>query len=383
MCNFKHEKIIKKIFLFVIFVLLLSQSIYAVTDSEYKEQLHASGADSLPDKLPPETRELLERLGMTGITQDAFTNLTAANIANVALNQAKSSFSTPLKSISAIIGIILLCALLDGFKVSFSEKTLSGTFGTVSSICIATSVLLPMLNLISRAGSLIVASANFMLSYIPIFAAIMVSGGQPVTAGTYNTLIFAISQGISIIASRTLVPLMSIYLAFCLISSLSPDISFTAVAEFIQKAVTWTLGIILTVFVGLLTIQGVVGNAADTVAIKTVKFAVSGSLPVIGSIISDAVNSVQSCVGLLKTTVGAFGIVAAGFIYLPIICEIIAWLLLMHICIAIGDVFSLKQISSLLKSTATVIKVLLAIIVAVLLMMTVSTTIMLVLKGAF
>lgn len=383
MCNLKHEKTTKKLFFIAIFMLLLSLCVCAVPNREYEDQLHASGADSLPDKLPPETRELLERLGITDISQGAFMNLTPGDIGSIALNQARSSFSTPLKAVSAIIGIILLCALLDGFKVSFSEKTLSGAFGSVSSICIAASVLLPVLNLISRAGNLIVASANFMLSYIPIFAAIMVSGGQPVTAGTYNTLVFTMAQGISIIASRTLVPLMSIYLAFCLISSLSPDISFTAVAEFIQKAVTWTLGIILTIFVGLLTIQGVVGNAADTVAIKTVKFALSGSLPVVGGIISDAANSVQSCVGLLKTTVGAFGIVAAGFIYLPIICEIIAWLLLLHICIAIGDVFSLNQISSLLKSTATVIKVILAIIVTVLLMMIVSTTIMLMFKGAF
>lgn len=383
MCNLKHETITKKLLFSVVFALILSLCVCAVSDREYEDQLNASGADGLPDKLPPETRELLERLGITDIKQDAFMNLTPGNIGSIALEQAKSSLATPLKSVSAIIGIILLCALLEGFKVSFSEKTLSGTFGTVSSICIAASVLLPILNLISRAGNLIVASANFMLSYIPIFAAIMVSGGQPVTAGTYNTLVFVMAQGISVIASRTLVPLMSIYLAFCLISSLSPDISFNSVAEFIQKSVTWTLGIILTIFVGLLTVQGVVGNAADTVAIKTVKFAVSGSLPVVGSIISDAANSVQSCVGLLKTTVGAFGIVAAGFIYLPIICEIIIWLLLLNICISIGDVFSLKQISSLLKSAATVIKVLLAAIVTVLLMMTVSTTVMLVLKGAF
>lgn len=370
-----------KFLLILIIAIMLSGRAYAFTESDYNQQLYASGADSLPDKLPPETRDLLERLGISSLSYESFTNLNPAKVGGEAISYAKKSLSAPLKSISAIIGIILLCAVLDGFKVSFSEKALSGVFGSVSSICIAATVLLPVLKLISRIANVITSSANFMFSYIPVFAAIMVSGGQPVTAGTYNTFLFALAQAISMIASRTLVPLMSIYLAFCLVSSFSPGFNFSAVGDFIQRIVTWILGIVLTVFIGLLTVQGVVGNATDTVAIKTVKFAVSGSVPVVGSIISDAVNSVQSCIGLLKTTVGAFGIIVAGFIFLPLIFEVMGWLIMMNICMTIGDVLSLKQITSILKSAATVIKVLLAIMVTVMLLLTVSTTIMLLLKG--
>ena len=72
------------------------------------------------------------------------------------------------------------------------------------------------------------------------------------------------------------------------------------------KAVKWVLSIVMTIFVSLLTIQNLIGVAADNAGTKAVKFAVSNFIPVVGGALSDAYTTVQSCVKVLKSGVGAF-----------------------------------------------------------------------------
>ena len=54
-------------------------------------------------------------------------------------------------------------------------------------------------------------------------------------------------------------------------------------------------------------------------------------VPVVGGALSDALGSVQSCVKLLKTSVGAYGIIIAVMTFLPLLIESISWLLVTKI----------------------------------------------------
>ena len=72
----------------------------------------------------------------------------------------------------------------------------------------------------------------------------------------------------------------------------------------------------LTVFIAYLTISGVIGGSADALAVKTAKFAVSGSVPVVGGIISDAAESMLAGAMLIRNTVGVIGMLCIAAICL-------------------------------------------------------------------
>ncbi len=66
----------------------------------------------------------------------------------------------------------------------------------------------------------------------------------------------------------------------------------------------------LTAFTAYLTISGVISGSADATALKVTKAAISGAIPVVGSIMSDAASTILAGAGILKNTVGIFGMLA-------------------------------------------------------------------------
>ncbi len=84
---------------------------------------------------------------------------------------------------------------------------------------------------------------------------------------------------------------------------------------------------------------------------------------------------------MLKSGVSAFGLLAGIFVFLPILVECIVWLITLQVCIGVGDIFDLKEITSLLKASGNVIETLLSIILCCMMILMVSTVIMLIIGG--
>ena len=79
------------------------------------------------------------------------------------------------------------------------------------------------------------------------------------------------------------------------------------IAGVLKWTVTSILTVLLLVFVGYLTVSGVIAGTADAVAVKAAKFTVSSMVPVVGGILSDAAETVLAGAGILKNAVGVFG----------------------------------------------------------------------------
>ena len=132
-------------------------------------------------------------------------------------------------------------------------------------------------------------------------------------------------------------------------------------------------------FTALLTVQSLIAQAADTVSMKTAKFVVGSAVPVIGSTISDAINTVVSCAGLLKTAVGAYAIVVLILAFLPALLDCLLWMLATEISVAFAEMLGIAAVPSLLKSIGEALKLLVALVMTSALTMIVSVTVMLML----
>ena len=62
--------------------------------------------------------------------------------------------------------------------------------------------------------------------------------------------------------------------------------------------------IFLTIFLGVLSVQGTATAVADGIAVKTAKFVTGNFIPVVGRMFTEAADTVISASGLLKNTVG-------------------------------------------------------------------------------
>ncbi len=378
------KKLVCFLFFFLLFVLPAAAETGYTDDMEqyYDEQLELSGAEDLPDSLPDETRVTLDRLGLGEIGWESFANLNPGAIFGEIFSQMGEQSATPLKAALSILAVMLLCALMEGMKLSFGERPLGGIIGAVSVLCICGVILSPLLACIAEAANTIKGASGFLLAYVPVVAGIMIAGGQAVSAASYHLLMMGAGEVVSLASSGFIVPLLNVFLGLSIVSSVSPKLSFSGVCDLIHRIVKWVLGLTMTIFISILTVQSLVGTAADGTGSKTLKFVLSSFVPVVGGALSEALGTVQGCLKLLKSGVGAFGMLAAGFIFVPILLKCLMWMLSLHVCAAVGDIFELTQISSLLRAVGKVVSMLMSILLCVMTVLIISTVLVLIIGGA-
>ncbi len=312
---------------------------------QYQELLENSGAGDLFSLLPKDATELMKENQITSIDADK-----------------------------------LLCALLNSLKSSFNDSSYERVFSVVSVMCIATTIIIPIAQMITKTADVIKQVSTFILSFIPVYVGIITASGKPISAVSYNLSLIGVVQVVSRISASVLVPLLAIYLAFCLIGATSTQINIDGFAKSVKTIVIVVLSFLMTVFVGLLTVQGIVATSSDTVALKATKFALSAFLPVVGTAISEALNSVQGCMGLIRSTVGGFGIVAIVATFLPSVISVLMMQLSLSISVCISEMLDTSRITSLLRSAASVLSLLLGILLVYFILLIVSITIMLTLS---
>ena len=187
-------------------------------------------------------------------------------------------------------------------------------------------------------------------------------------------MLFA-AQLMTMLATYVIVPLMTISLALGLTGAVSGGLKLDAAGGLLNKTAVWLLSLTATLFVGLLSMQNLVGAAADSLAGRAVKFSLSSFVPVVGGALSEALGSVQGCLSLLRSTLGGFGILATAAMLLPPLLECAVWALGLSLCSMASEMFGLTQLTAVLKSAQAVVKTLIGVLAVCGLFLIVSTTI--------
>lgn len=71
----------------------------------------------------------------------------------------------------------------------------------------------------------------------------------------------------------------------------------------------WTLGFGFTVFIGVMTVQGVSAAAVDGVSIRTAKYAMDNFIPIVGGMFADTVDTLVGCSLIVQNAVGVLGLI--------------------------------------------------------------------------
>ena len=331
--------------------------------SLYEEQMEESGAQDLWDSLPEETQELLEELGVEGVGWESLAAVEPQSFFEMLLGFFTGGLSQPLAAGASLLGIMLVCALMNGMKLSFGERQTGSVLGMVGTLCACAVIAPPVISCIQQASTLIEGAGGFLLAGAPVLAGLMLACGQPVSASGWTVFLLAVGNGISLLSSVVLLPVMHIFLAFSLASAVSPDIRLDSLCGVFAKTVRWVLVLAVTIFTSLLSAQSLISASADGASVKAAKL-FAGFVPVVGNVLGDAMGTVQSCVRLLKSGVGAFGLLAALCIFLPVVAQCLLWIFCCTLCGAAGDLLGQSEITGLLKAASQVLQTLLAIVVS-------------------
>ncbi len=333
-------------------------------DELYEEQLEASGGEELLQELPTETRELLDRLGITALdperlaTQDIPTVLEELGALLVTVSAA------PLRSCGLIFGIVMIQAWASGLNTAVSNDKNNTLFSIISALAACGVIMTPVAQCITKTASATESLSVFMMSFVPVYAGILLSAGHALSAFSFQSVVLYAAQLFSLLSHNTIVPLMGMALALGLVGAVTPGIRLSRFGEMIGKTATWLLTLSTLLFSGLLSLQNLAGNAIDTLGNRMVRFSIASFVPIVGGSLSEAFTTVRSCLSMLRSTIGVFGIAACAGIVLPPLLTCLIWSLGLSLCSTSADMFDLTAMSSLLKTAREVVKCLIGILCA-------------------
>lgn len=277
------------------------------------------------------------------------------HILKTALSQISPDLTNAAQICLSLVAIVLLISLLRSF--SGVTKTTTQLVGTllVSILLVKSSQ-----TLISLGVETIQTMSEYGKLLLPVMAAALAAQGGTASstalyAGTavFNTLLTSV-------LSNIMIPAVYIFIAVCIANSVMKQEMLTNIVKFIKWVMTWTMKIILYVFTGYISITGVISGTVDAAALKATKITISGAVPIVGSIISDASETILISAGLVKNSVGIYGLFVILSLWIGPFLRIAVQYLLLKLTGAVCSVFGKHSTLDLIHDFTAVMGFLLA-----------------------
>ena len=316
------------------------------------------------DALSDEALESLDRIGAGQADANLLSELSFEGIIGEISRIAEGNAASPLKGLISVTAVLLVGSMLTVYKSSLSTGV-SDAINITTALCVSGAVVIPAVEVINRVSELIVTASNVMLAYIPIIVTLMISSGSAVSSASYYAATVAAAEGVGQLSSKIVVPFMNLFLGLSVTSGISPDIRLGGLIQTISKTVKWVLTFSMAIFTSVLGLKQVIGSSLDTVSNRAVKFAVGSFIPVVGSALADAYNTVRGSVSILKSGLGVFVIIAVAVVFLPVIIQSVMWIVTLWIGKSAAEVLGLSQCAGLLNSVSAVFSTLLAVVLCV------------------
>ena len=206
-------------------------------------------------------------------------------------------------ALGIILVVIIIHSVLKSISDSLENKGVSQAIYYAEYILIVTLIMTSFSEIIILIKNTIESLVGFMNTLVPILITLMITTGNITTANIIQPVILVLIGFIGNGITMVILPFIMVSAVLGIVSNLSDKIQIERLSKYFKSGVTWLLGIALTLFVGVISIEGTLTSCVDGIAAKTTKAAVSNFIPVVGKILGDAVDTVLGCANILKNAV--------------------------------------------------------------------------------
>lgn len=368
------KKIIYVFILMAIFINLIIPISIATEEETLEEQQEEFGIGEFIEKTEEYSGEFFEGIDINEILDNAIKGqVDNQTILKKVLSLLGGQLVNGLTVLGSVLAIVIIHSILKSVSESLKNDTISKLIYYVQYILIVTIIMMNFSDIVQVVKDTCNNLVGFMNILIPLLISLMIYTGSITTSGILEPIILFLINFIGNIIQTIIIPIVLIFTSLIVISKISDNVQIDKLSKFLKSGVVWFFGIILTIFVGVISLEGTLSSSVDGITAKTTKAVVSSAVPVVGKILGDAVDTVLGCGIILKNAVGLIGvIVVIGICIIPILklgILTIAYKLMSAICEPIAD----KNITSLLDQIGEVYKIFLAILCSISVMLIVGT----------
>lgn len=322
--------------------------------------------------------ELFEDIDIKDILEEAIKGkVDNSKLAKNVFKMFGKEVTSNLKTFGSILAIIIIHSILKSISESLEDNGISKLVYYAQYILIVTIIMSNFSDIVTIVKDTTANLVGFMNMLVPLLITLMVYTGSITTSTIIEPIILFAINFVGNIIQNIIIPLVLVFSSLTVISKISNKVQIDKISNFLKSSVVWFLGIILTIFVGIISLEGTLSSSVDGITAKTAKSVVSSAVPVVGKILGDAVDTVLGCGVVLKNAIGLVGvIIVVGICVVPILklsILTISYKLLSALIQPIAD----KDIASLLDQIGDIFKIFLGILCALSFMIIIGTTLVL------
>lgn len=276
-------------------------------------------------------------------------------VIKAAISSFQPSLYEAMQVCASLIAVVISTAILQNFTSSAKQ-----TIDLVITVAVATILLRPSGSYISLGVQTVQELSEYGKLLLPVMTTAMAAQGAGTTSAALYTGTALFDSVLSTGITKLITPLVYMYIALCVACCALEERLLKSLRDFAKWLMTWMLKIAIYIFTGYLGITGVISGTADAAAIKAAKLTISGAVPVVGSIISDASETILVSVGVMKNAVGIYGMLAMISICIGPFLKIGIQYILLKLTAAVCCAFGNKQITELIGNFSSVMGFLLA-----------------------
>lgn len=367
----------KLITIFAILICIFGTSI-SIADAEdevINSQMDSFNISNFIDEANKYSNDILKDIDIQELLNNAIkgeldTNQLLKNIFPLLGTEIKEA----LKVMGSILIIVLIHSVLKSISDNLNNKSVAQITYYVQYILIATVIMTNFSSIITLTKEAVENMISFIQLLFPLLMTLMLASGSVVSVNLVQPIILFIINLISNIFQSIIIPIILVGTALAIVSKISDRIQIDKLSKFLKSSSVWVIGILLTIFVGVLSIEGTLGSSVDGITAKTAKAAVSSFIPVVGKVLGDAVDTVIGCSAILKNAIGIVGVIVVIAICITPILKLAIITIIYHLTAALCEPIADSKIVSLITQMADTFKILLAILCSISVMLIIGIT---------
>ncbi|MCC3379728.1 stage III sporulation protein AE [Paenibacillus farraposensis] len=218
------------------------------------------------------------------------------------------------KLLVTIVMLSIMSMVLETLQSAFESKQVSKVAYAIVYMVIIILAINSFSVAIGYAKEAIDNMIQFMMAMLPLLFTMLASMGNVVTVSVTHPLIVFMIHTVGAVIHTLVFPLLFFSAVLYLVNSLTGKYKLTQLADLLRKGAVGVLGVLLTTFLGVISVQGLTSSVTDGLTIRTAKYITGSFIPVVGKALADATDTVISASLLVKNAIGLVGVIIILFL---------------------------------------------------------------------
>lgn len=250
--------------LITLLIFLPASNIYANNEETIEEQQEEFGIQDFLKNSKQYMGEFFEDMDMGEVLQDAIKGeVDNSTFAKRVLNLLGSEVISSIKAIGSILVIIVIHSILKSISESLEDNGISKLIYYAQYILIVTIIMANFSDIVKMIQDTTTNLVAFMNMLVPLLITLMMSTGSIATSGVIEPIILFMINFIGNMIQDILIPFLMVFMALVILSKLSDQVKIDKLSKFLKSGIVWFLGIILTIFVGVVSLEGTMSSSVD------------------------------------------------------------------------------------------------------------------------